>query len=1097
MKENYLKQHFSESVCTKKILRIVKLITVLFFVLNLNSAWANTEEPQQRKVTGTVTDAKTGEALAGVNIIIQGSVTGTIADPDGKYSIDVPNANSVLMFSFIGYVSRSVKAGDQSVINVSLDAEITALNEVVVTALGISREKKALGYAVQDITGTEIKKTAQTNLVNSLVGKSAGVYVNSPTGSVGASSRIIIRGNNSLKGNNQPLFVVDGIPIDNSLVSASANYDFTDHGNGAADINPSDIADMTILKGGNAAALYGSRGANGVILITTKSGSKKGLSVEIENSTTFSKPILLWDFQNEYGQGGYEQFWYKDGLNGGLNDGVDESFGPRMDYVVQPEDIVPGGKLYWAIEEGFPQTAGSILKLPQFDSPIDPVTGERVPSPFVSQPNDIKNYFETGITNITNVALSNSGTWGNMRLSFTNSNEKGMIPATEQLKRTLNFSGQTSITDKLSFDAKVSYINITGNLSGAGYTNNNPLEGTIWGARQVDWEYMKDHIEFPDGRPVSWIYRWHENPYWIAKNYLNPQSKNRIIGVASLKYQFTNWLTLTARAGTDYSNEEIELKRAYYSVNYKEGKYNVSNYFRQEINADFLLSAFKKISDNWTISGNFGGNLMNKKYNSQQSAVARLVVPYVYSLSNAKDLPTTTYYASEKEIQSLYGSVSLSFRDQLYLDLTGRNDWSSTLPVDNNSYFYPSATTSWIFTKTLNLNPEVFSFGKLRVGWAQVGNDTDPYMLDLTYSASTPYGSNPSFSLTNTMPAQNLKNELITSQELGLDLKFFKNRLGLDLTLYKSSAKNQIMNAAIASTSGYDEQTINAGQVDNKGIEIVLTGTPVATNDFSWDILVNWSRNRNKVVSLNGEIQVLELYQTEGGAITVVAPVGGSYGDMIGTGYVYHENGKAIVDADGVPLTSELRTLGNIMPDWLAGINNSFSYKGFNFSFLIDAKIGGDVWSRTNSDGYVTGVFKSTTGLNDRGKPVRDPVEVGGGYRFDGVFEDGTPNDIYTYLDDYRWNGYAWGERWLYDASYVKLRELAFSYSLPRNLTGKLKLRGIDLGVYARNVAILYNKCVNFDPEVSNVDASQSSQGSEYGSNPQARSIGFRIKLTY
>ena len=314
-------------------------------------------------------------------------------------------------------------------------------------------------------------------------------------------------------------------------------------------------------------------------------------------------------------------------------------------------------------------------------------------------------------------------------------------------------------------------------------------------------------------------------------------------------------------------------------------------------------------------------------------------------------MPTTSYYASEKEIQSLYGSVSLSFRDQLYLDLTGRNDWSSTLPVDNNSYFYPSATTSWIFTKTLNLNPEVFSFGKLRVGWAQVGNDTDPYMLDLTYSASTPYGSNPSFSLTNTMPAQNLKNELITSQELGLDLKFFKNRLGLDLTLYKSTAKNQILNAAVASTSGYDEQTINAGQIDNKGIEIVLTGTPVATNDFSWDIMVNWSRNRSKVVSLTEKFKFLELYKTEGGAITVVAPVGGSYGDMIGTGYVYHENGKPMVDADGVPMTSELRTLGNIMPDWLAGINNSFSYKGFNFSFLIDAKIGGDVWSRTNADG--------------------------------------------------------------------------------------------------------------------------------------------------
>jgi TonB-linked SusC/RagA family outer membrane protein len=1098
MKENYLKQHFYESVCTKKFLRIFKLIMVLLFVLNLNSTWANTEEPQQRKVTGTVTDSKTGESLAGVNIIIQGSVTGTMADSNGQYSIDVPGQNSVLVFSFIGYVSRSINVGSQSVINVTLDGEVTALNEVVVTALGISREKKALGYAVQDISGTEIKKTAETSVINALVGKSAGVYVNSSSGNVGASSRILIRGNNSLKGNNQPLFVVDGLPIDNSIVSTtSGGYDFTDHGTGAADINPSDIADMTILKGGNAAALYGSRGANGVILITTKSGSKRGFMVEIENSTTFSNPLLLPDFQNDYGQGGGQQYWYKDGLNGGKNDGVDESFGPRLDYTVKAEDIAPGGKLEWAVAAGFPQTAGSILKLPQFNSPIDPETGMRIPTPWISHPDNVKSYYETGITNITNVALSNGGKWGNIRLSLTNSNQKGMTPNTEQIKRTFNFSGQTNLTEKLSFDAKGSYININGNLNGSGYTFNNVGMQTVWTGRQVDWAWEKTHTQNPDGTPISWISRWHDNPYWMAKNFLNPQTKNRFIGSASLKYQFTDWLSLTARAGTDYSNEQVELKRAYYSINYKEGKYTVSNYFRQEINADFLLSAFKKISDDLTISGNFGGNVMNQQYRFQESAVARLVVPYIYSLSNAKDKPTTSYNMSEKEIQSLYGAVSLSFRDQLYLDLTGRNDWSSTLPVDNNSYFYPSATGSWIFTKTFNLSPDVFTFGKVRLGWAQVGNDTDPYKLNLIYNASTPYGNNPLFSLSSTLPAQNLKNELITSKELGLDLKFLNNRIGLDLTLYKSIAKNQILNATIASTSGYDQQTINAGQIDNSGIEIVLTGTPVETDDFSWNILVNWSRNRSKIVSLNGEIKSLELYKTEGDQISVVADVGGSYGDMIGTGFVYHENGKPMVDADGVPMTSELRTLGNVMPDWLAGINNSFIYKGFNFSFLIDARVGGDIWSRTNADGWATGSLKSTTGLNAKGNPVRDPIENGGGYLFDGVFADGTPNNIYQYLDDFRWNGWAAGERWLYDATYVKLRELSLSYSLPGNLAGKLKLRGIDIGVFARNVAILYTKCENFDPEVSNRDASQSSQGSEFGSNPSARNIGFRIKLTY
>jgi len=1069
----------------------ISVMAFLLFFLSATSGFA------QAIISGKVTD-ETGIGLPGATVLIHNSTNGTITDIDGNYTFSVPEGSEKLSFSFIGYETQIVSINSASVINVKMEQDGKVLQEVVVTALGISRDKKSLGYAVQDIDGDEIYKTAETNLINALAGKSAGVYINNSNGNVGASSRIVIRGNSSLTGNNQPLFVVDGVPIDNSIVSSKqGNYDFTDMGNGAADINPADIAELTILKGGNAAALYGSRGANGVVLITTKSGSKKGFNVVIENATTFSNPLLLPDFQNEYGQGGGQQFWYKDGLNGGKNDGVDESFGPRLDYVVKAEDIQPGGRLYWAIEAGFPQTVGEILSVPQFNSPIDPFTGERIPTPWISHPDNVKNFYETGITSITNVALSNGGEWGSIRLSLTNSDQKGMVPNTNQVKNTINFSGQTKLTEKLSFEARGSYINTKGNLNGAGYTFNNIGMQTLWTARQVDWEYLKNNVENPDGTPISWINRWHNNPYWMQYKNLNPQAKNRMIGNASLKYQFNDWLNFTARAGTDYSNESVELIRAYHGINDREGKYIVNNYYRQETNADFLFSASKAISTDFTLSGNFGGNLMNQKYRTQGSTVNRLVVPDVYSLSNANEPAIASYFQREKEIQSLYGSVSADYKSQLFLDLTGRNDWSSTLPSNNNSYFYPSATASWVFSETFDINQDLFSFGKVRLGWAQVGNDTDPYRLNATYSAATPYGNNPSFSLNPTLPPLNLVNELITSKELGFNFKFFQNRIDFDLTLYESSAKNQILSAAISETAGYNSMVINAGQVDNNGIELILNGSPIVANNFSWDVTLNWSKNRSMVIALNDDVDRLNLYKTEGNQITVVADVGGAYGDMWGRGFVYHESGKPIVDANGVPLTSEMRKLGNVMPDWIGGINNSFNYKGISLSVLIDAKVGGDVWSRTNADGWATGALKSTIGLNANGVPVRDPISEGGGWLFDGVFENGTPNNIYKDLDGFRWNGFAKGERWLYDGTYVKLRQVMLGYSLPSSFASKIGMRAAELSLFGRNLALLYSKTENFDPEVSNRDASQSSQGSEFGSNPSARNMGFRVRLTF
>lgn len=1050
----------------------------------------------QIDVKGTVKD-EAGIPMLGVSVLNTSSGDGTVTDFDGNYVIQA-NLGDKLTFSYIGYTEKSITVNNDEPLSISLEPDVQSLDEVVVTALGITREKKALGYAVQEIDGESIKNTSETNVVNALAGKSAGVFINNSNGNVGASSRITIRGNQSLTGNNQPLFVVDGVPIDNSIVSNSnGNYDFTDMGNGAADINPSDIADITILKGGNAAALYGSRGANGVVLITTKSGKGQGFSVSVENTITLSTPFLLPDFQNEYGQGNYQQFWYSDGLNGGRYDGVDESFGPPLDYVVQAEDIAPGGKLYWAVEAGFPQTVGEILSLPQFDSPIDPNTGERIPTPWVSHPNNVRDFYETGITRITNVSLTNGGKWGNARLSITNSDQEGMVPNTNQIKNTINFSGSSNLTDKLSFEAKGSFINTHGNLNGSGYTFNNIGMQTIWTGRQVDWDYLKNNIENEDGTQISWISRWHNNPYWIQYKNLNPQTKNRFIGSSSIKYQFNDWLSLSSRAGIDYSNEKVELIRAYYGLNDPEGKYGVSNYFRQEINADVLLSANKNITDDISLNANVGANIMNNQYRLQTSTVSKLVVPDMYSLANAKETPTTTFYQREKEIQSTFASLSLGYKGQLYLDLTGRNDWSSTLPTDNNSYFYPSATTSWIFSDTFNTQGSVLSFGKLRLSWAQVGNDTDPYRLDSTFSADTPYGDNASFSLNSTMAASDLVNELITSEEIGLDLNFFNNRLGLDLTLYKTMAKNQILSAPLTPTSGYDSQTINAGQVNNEGIELILTGTPIQTNNFSWDVTVNYAKNTSKVISLNDQIERLELYTTTGNQITVVAEVGGAYGDMYGRGFVYHENGKPIVGTDGVPLTSDVRKLGNIMPDWIGSINNSFSYKNLNLSVLIDAKMGGDVYSRTNQDGWATGALTSTVGLNPNGVDVRDPVDEGGGYLFDGVFEDGTPNNVYQDLESFRWNSFARAERWLYDASYIKLRQISLSYSLPKKLVKKIGLSAIDLSVFARNIALLYKKNENFDPEVSYQNASLSSQGQEFGSNPSARNVGFRTKFTF
>ena len=1047
-------------------------------------------------ITGTVRNIE--GPLESINIKVKGKSEGTMTDKDGHYSINATPKGS-LVFSFVGMKTQEVAISGRSVVNVTMETETLGLNEVVVTALGITRAKKALGYSTQDISGESIKKSAEPNLINALAGKAAGVYINNSNGAVGASSRITIRGNNSLRLDNQPLFVVDGIPVGNSQVSVNASQTSVDYGNAAADINPSDIETLTVLKGANAAALYGSRGANGVILITTKTGSKKGFTITAESTTTFGSPLILPTYQNQFGQGNAQMYWYKDGNNGGKYDGVDESWGPRLDYIVKAEDLVAGGELFWTIAAGIPQTVGQTLVLPQFNSPID-AAGKRTATPWISHPNNIKSYFVTGITSVNNVAISNSGSWGNMRLSITNSNQKGTVPNTDQKKSTINFSGLSNITKRFTVDFKGSFMNVhSDNLTGTGYSQNNPMMQSIWTGRQVDWEWEKEHYQNPDGTQISWIGNWHDNPYWIANMNRNPMTRNRFMGSAILKYKITDWLDVQGRVGTDLSNEDDEIRAAYYGNGAlaREGYWNSQNIFRQEVNADILFSGKKKISNDISISGNIGTNIMNLKGKNRGIVVTRLVVPGIYSIANSKEPSIPSYSISEKEIQSTFAAFSFDYKGQLFVDLTGRNDWSSTLPSKNNSYFYPSATGSWIFSQNLHLNEKYLSYGKLRLGWAQVGNDANSYMLDRTFTYSLPFGSNPSYSQSNVLPPLNLKNELITSTELGAELKFLKNRIGIDITLYKSNTRNQILNVTTSSASGDNQQTINAGDVENKGIEVILNGTPIKTNDFSWNVTVNWSSNKNKIIALAGDLKSYQLSNAFA-PLTVVAPVGGAYGTMMGRGFVYDNNGNKVVGANGIPLqTAGVVPIGNIMPEWFGGIMNSVSYKAISLGFLIDARMGGKIFSRSNWNAWQTGAFIETVALNQRGVGMREPLSKGGGVLYEGVFADGRKNDVYIDAFTNTYNAFARGERWLYKSDFIKLREINLSYSLPSKIVSKLKLKGADVSLFGRNLAILYKQIPNIDPEASSNSSDITSQGTEFAVIPTSRNIGFSIKLSF
>ncbi len=1024
-----------------------------------SSLWAQ----EMQMVTGEVVSAETQRPLPGVQVSVRGTRIGTITDAEGQFTLRVPSGAEQLVFTNIGYRTRMIDVSPT--MRIELETEAIGLEGLVVTALGVQREKRSLGYSVQDVSGDDISEVPEVNVINSLQGQVAGVNVTA-AGPQGGSSRIVIRGANSLTGNNQPLIVVDGIPINNSA-PGNAGYGGIDWGNAAQDIDPNNIEAISVLKGPNAAALYGSRASNGAIVITTKSAKESaGLGITATMSYTMERPLKLPDYQDEYGQGLFGEFRWVDGAGAGLWDFVDESWGPRLD-----------------------------------GRPIDQFTGPG--QPWVAHPDNVRDYFDTGQTLNTHVAFARSSEGSNVRLSISNMAIDGMFPGHELSRTSLSLKGSTTVTDRFNTDASLNYINQDGfSRPGTGYDEDNPMQQFIWFGRQVDINALRDYrcdgnepTPCVDGQQYNWNYNYHNNPFWEQFVNTNEDQRHRLIGHVAANYTLNDWITLNGRVGQDWYRDHRKAVIAPGSLDDAgDGSFAEHTLYRSEINARLMANATRQITDELAIDASAGAETRRNEYERSSVAVSRLTAPGIYSIDNAAVTPNPTDYVEEREVRSLLGVVSLNYGGYLNLDLTGRNDWSSTLPEENNSYFYPSVASAFVFSDIVGTN-DWFSSGKVRAAWSRVGADADPYQLALVYNAQQAWGSTPMFAVPNQLPNLTLKPEQTTSWEVGTDLGFLNERAGFVLTYYRSRTEDQILPVQVSRASGYTGRVLNAGAVENWGWELLLRATPIRMdNGFQWDMTVNWSTNDSEVTDLHGDLETLVLGTYW--SLNVEARLGEPYGALYGTPYRRQDtDGDGCGDADGAMLLSSggypLRgtcreVLGNYNPDWTGGIQNRFSYGPFDLSVLVDGQKGGDIFSVTDMFGEYAGVLESS--LRGRENDWCDP-----GIVLDGILPDGSQNTNTICPQSYFGSLYGIHEAAIFDATYVKLRELRFGYRLPQSIVGMIGFSSGSVSLIGRNLALYAPNIDNIDPETA-FDASNV-QGIEFGQLPTPRSIGFSLTL--
>jgi TonB-linked SusC/RagA family outer membrane protein len=1064
-----------------KLYKLVLGIVISFFTIQTAAA-------QSAKISGVITEKTSGLGIPGVSISIKGTTTGTQSGADGKFSLNAKTGDILRVVS-IGYTPQEITiTSGTTFLNITLEEAQNALNEVVVTALNITKEKKSLGYAVQELKSKDISEAKEANLVNALAGKIAGVQVTNSQGDMG-SSRIIIRGETSISGNNQPLFVIDGVPVDNTQTlgnsSISATAGSRDYANPISDINSEDIESMSVLKGPNAAALYGSRAAAGVVLITTKKGKgSKGLGISINSNTSFSSLLILPDYQNSYGQGANGQFSYKDGAGGGINDGVDESWGPRLD-----------GRL-----------------IPQFNS-------NGVPVPFIAHPDNVRSFFNTGRTLNNGIAFSGTAEKFDYRLSYNNFDQTGVIPNSSQSKNSFLFSSSYKVTPKLTLNTYANYVNSSAdNLPGSGgkRATSTMLQFT-WFGRQVDVSQLKNYKD-ANGNNINWNNSYYSNPYFIAYENTVGQVRNRLIGNVELNYKIIDGLSANFRTGNDNYTDRRKTRIAYGTNGTPFGSYEEDAYTFNENNTEARLDYTRKLNKDFSLDVLLGANMRTSTLENNDQLASKLAVSGLYTLSNSRDPLISYNYYTKQKVYSAFSSAQLGFRNYAYLNLTARNDWSSTLPVENRSYFYPSVNGSFILTEAFGIKSDVLTFAKLRGGWSKVGKDASPYQLINTYGFLAPFNGNPQQYANAVDLKPNLKPETTKSTEAGVELGFFKNRIRFDASVYNTNSVDQILSLDVSTATGYSQKLVNGGTINNKGIELQLGFTPVKTTDFSWDINTNFSSNKSRVKSLYGDIQSFVLGTD--GTVQILASIGQPYGSIFGTAYERNAAGDIIVNADGTPaISASKKILGKYTPNWLGGITNSFTYKRINLSVLVDAHVGGKIYSGTNATGTYTGVLASTLpgrgtengglsyyypGNDNAGKAVQ--IAAGSaapgaatvyddGMVFKGVLANGTANSTIIPASQYYKSSTNADESSVYSATYVKLREIKLGYTLPQQWIKSIGLQSATVSVVGRNLLIIHKEVPNIDPETA--FNTGNGQGLEDLTLPGVRNIGFNINLKF
>lgn len=1017
---------------------------------------------QSGRVTGVVEDEL--GPVAGASVLVKGTTNGTMTDMDGKFTLENVKTGDVIQISFIGFATQDIPYTGQTSITVHLKEDAQALDEVVVTALGMRRDKKALGYAMQELKGDELLASREPNLANSLSGKISGLQIVRSSNGVGGSSKIVLRGNNSLTGSNQPLIVVDGTPMDNFTggVDDVWGNSGADMGNGLSDINPEDIESMTVLKGASAAALYGSRAGNGVILITTKSGRKnEGLGITVNAGITAETIFLQPDFQNSFGQGSV----------GVYDNQARRSWGPKAEGQTVTD---------WL---------GRQVALHTYDN--------------------IDAFFHTGTSFNEGISFQQNIQGTSVFASVNRSDDAGITPEAKLNKTNISLRATTFLDEnqKWKVDAKANYINMN--------AHNRPIQGvnpsnafnTIYNLpRSLNIKEFKKSTD--EAGKMIWYdasKNPQENPYWVTKYRQNNDTRNRLLGNMSLKYSPTDWFDIELRGGTDYYTTTKDEKVYAGGNTTPRGLYNEGSETFYENNYSFLLTARRdNLLDRLGGFVTFGGNLMMQKRTKINASAGELLVPNLFSLNNGVNKPTVTSELIRRRMNSLYGSLQLNWDGYLFLDVTARNDWSSTMSKANRSYFYPSVSISGVISEMIpkigGSLPEWWTFAKVRASYAEVGNDLDPYQLYNNYTVGKDDNGNTTAAPGQVLYNSNVRSELIKSWEAGFDIRFFNNRLGIDFAWYKSNATRQLLNLPLDPFAGYSSRKINAGNIQNEGLEISLNGDIFENPEgFNWNTSVQFSLNRNKIIDLYPGVTLYDIKTLD--AIQIVAVQGSYYGDIYGQTFlrVTDKNsphyGKIIVGDDGLPLIStEKSKVGNQSPDWMMGITNNFSYKGFNLSFLVDFRIGGDIYSATASNMYLLGNAAGTVINGERNSFVVPNTVV---QRAEGYAENTVAVTPQNYWERIGSTGnYGLPEIYTYNATNIRLRNVTLGYDFNRSLLKKTPFQRLRLSATCNNVWMIHYNLPGIDPEsvsATNTNAT----GFENGAAPTSRSFTFNVTVGF